>query len=463
MAVTAGDAAALVVPNGRGAVAPGPRYRTPFGLVSDIRRDPLGYTVGLFRRYGDVVCLPMGPFTSYMVFHPDALKHVLQEHNQNYVKGVVIAKVKILIGEGLFTSEGDFWRRQRRLAQPAFHRQRIANFARLMQDCTAAMLDGWAPRAGRQVPFDVAAEMSRLTLQIVGKALFSMDLAGEAGAVGRALMTALEYLGRRAMSFVPWPAFLPTPGNVRFLRARHALDRVVYRIIETRRRTGEDAGDFLGMMLAARDEGTGEGMSDRQLRDEVMTFLLAGHETTAVALTWACYLLEQHPEVEARLRAEVAAAIGDRAPTLDDLPALRYARMVLEETMRLYPPVWGISRQAIGDDTIGGYHIRANAPVSMSPFVTHRHPEFWDDPERFDPERFTPERVAARHRFAYLPFSGGPRLCIGNEFALMEGTIVLAMLVQRYRLARASEGPVGYEATLTLRPKGGMPMTLASA
>jgi cytochrome P450 len=325
------------------------------------------------------------------------------------------------------------------------------------------MLDAWAPRAGTGVPFDVAAEMSRLTLRVVGKTLFSMDLTGDAAEVGRGLVVALGFLGRRAMGFLPPPVWVPTPASVRFLRARRALDRVVYHIIQTRRRTGEDAGDFLGMLLAARDADTGEGMSDQQLRDEVMTFVLAGHETTAVALAWTWYLLARHPDADARLRAEVAAVLGGRAPTVEDLPALRYTRMVLEETMRLYPPVWGLGRQAIAADSIGGYPIRAGAPVSMSPYVTHRHPAVWDDPERFDPERFTPERVAARPRFAYLPFSGGPRLCIGNEFALMEATLVLALVAQRYRLVLAPERRVVPQVTLTLRPRGGLPMTLERA
>src|SRR5262245_15073061 len=251
--------------NGRGTAAPGPRYRTPFGLVAEIRRDPLGYTMNALRGYGDVVRLDMGLFASYLVFHPDGVKHVLQDNNQNYVKGVIIAKTKVLIGEGLFTSEGAFWRRQRRLAQPAFHRQRIAGFAQTMHDSTAAMLDAWAPRSGTGVPFDVAAEMSRLTLQVVGKTLFSMDLAGVAADVGQALLVALEFLNHRATEFLSVPVFVPTPANLRFLRARRALDRVVYRIIEARRRTGEDVADLLGMLLAARDEETGEGMSDRQL------------------------------------------------------------------------------------------------------------------------------------------------------------------------------------------------------
>jgi len=241
------------------------------------------------------------------------------------------------------------------------------------------------------------------------------------------------------------------------------LDRVVYDIIETRRRPGQQQDDLLAMLLVARDEETGAGMTDRQLRDEVMTFLLAGHETTAVALTWTWYLLACHPAVAERLRAEIAAAIGSRTPTLEDLPQLRYARMVVEEAMRLYPPVWGFMRQAVGADEVGGFTIPKRSVVTISPYVTHRHPAVWEDPERFDPDRFTPERVRSRPRFAYLPFSGGPRLCIGNEFALMEAQLVVAMTVQRYRLQLVPGTTVELESRLTLRPRGGLPMVAHAA
>jgi cytochrome P450 len=449
--------------SGADAVPPGPRYLTPYGFSAAFRPDPLAYTLGLARRFGDVVRIRVGPFRSYMVFHPDDVKHVLQDNHQNYVKGLIIDRTKVLIGDGLFTSEGSFWRRQRRLAQPAFHRQRSAGFATAMTDATAAMLARWDAHAGSGVPFDVAAEMNRLTLRVVGQTLFSMDLDGAAADVGRALQVALAYVDRRALLVAPSPLIVPTPQNLRFRRARRVLDRVVYDIIETRRRDGSQTSDLLSMLLQARDEETGEGMSDRQLRDEVMTFLLAGHETTAAALAWTWYLLARHPAVEARLRAEVDTVVGDRTPTVEDLPALSYTRMVVEETMRLYPPVWGIGRQTIGEDTLGGYRVPAKVVVSISPYVTHRHPACWDDPERFDPERFTPERAAGRSRFAYLPFSGGPRLCIGSEFALMEAQLVIAMVVQRYRLALVPGRVVEPEVRLTLRPRGGLPATLEHA
>jgi cytochrome P450 len=442
---------------------PGPTYLTPFSAARAMRRDPLSFVTELARDYGDLSAVRMGPLRAYMFFHPDAVKHVLQEHHTNYVKGPIIGRVKVLIGEGLFTSEGTFWRRQRRLAQPAFHRERIAGFVETFVRCTADRLAPWEARVASGAPFDVAADMSALTLTIVGRALFDRDLSGEAAAAGQALAVALECAAERSLTYVPFPLVVPTRRNREFVRARRVLDRLVYEIIDVRRRCGDARGDLLGMLMAARDDETGERMTTRQLRDEVMTFLLAGHETTAVALTWTWYLLSQHPEIAARVHAEVTQVLGQRAPTLADLPALPLARMVVEEAMRLYPPVWGIGRQALGADTIAGRPVPKGAIISLSPWVTHRHPAFWDEPDRFDPERFTSERVRARHKFAYFPFSGGPRLCIGETFALVEAQIVVAMVMQRYRLDVVPGTVVAPEPHLTLRPRGGLPVTVRRA
>jgi cytochrome P450 len=441
----------------------GPRYWTPFGMTAAFRPDPIGYYTMAFRTFGDVVGFHIGPFRSLLVAHPEHIKRVLQENNHNYEKGVVIAKLKVLIGEGLFTSEGDFWRRQRKLAQPAFHRQRLGGFVATMADATRAMLDRWEARERSGAVFDVATEMSRLTLGIVGRTLFSRNLDDDADEVGHTLTETLALMNDRTMRFMPSPLWWPTAANRRLRRTIGVLDRVVYDIIEARRRTDEPHEDLLDMLLRARDEETGDGMTNRQLRDEVMTFVLAGHETTAVALAWTWYLLDRHPAVAERLRAEVTAALGGRTPTIDDLPRLQYARMVVEEAMRLYPPVWGFFRQALAPDTLGEHAVPKGALVLISPYVTHRHPRVWEDPERFDPERFTPERVRERPRFAYLPFSGGPRLCIGNEFALMEAQLAVAMTVQRYRLRLVPGTRVEPESRVTLRPRGGLPMTIEGA
>jgi cytochrome P450 len=423
-----------------------------------MRRDPLAFVSALARDYGDVVCLGMGPVRAYFLYHPDGVKHLLQDNNQNYVKGELIGRVKVLIGEGLFTSEGDFWRRQRRLAQPAFHRERLVGFAATMVRRTGERLAHWETAAQHGEPIDVATEMNALALTIVGETLFGRDLSGEAAAAGLALRVALETTAHRAMSYVAPPVWVPTPRYRAFRRAVRTLDALVYELIDTRRRAGESGADLLGMMMAARDEETGQGMSRRQLRDEVMTFLLAGHETTAAALAWTWYLLARHPEIAEEARAEVLAVLGDRLPTVEALPQIPLSRMVVEEAMRLYPPVWGIGRQAIGADRIGGYDIPAGAIVNVSPWVTHRHPACWEDPERFDPERFRPGAQRTRPRFAYFPFSGGPRLCIGEAFALMEAQIIVAMTLQRYRLTLVDTRPAEPEPTLTIRPRGGLAM-----
>jgi cytochrome P450 len=333
-----------------------------------------------------------------------------------------------------------------------------------MTAATASLLDRWEERAASGRVFDVAADMSRLTLDIVGRTLFSRPLDDAADEVGRALLEVLELMNERTLRFLPSPLWWPTRFNRRLARLIRTLDRIVFDIIESRRRAEEEeTGDLLDMLLRARDEESGETMTDRQLRDEVMTFVLAGHETTAVALTWTWYLLDRHPDVLARLRAEVATVLGGRTPALEDVPRLSYTRMVVEEAMRLYPPVWGFMRQSVGPDRIGGYDIPKGTVIAICPYIIHRHPDFWPDPERFDPERFTPERVRERPRFAYLPFSGGPRLCIGNEFALMEAQLVVAMTVQRYRLALVPGARVEPESRVTLRPRAGLPMSVAPA
>ena len=438
--------------------APGKRYPTPFHFFFEGRRDPLGMLQGARRDYGDVVRLDAWPLLVHLLYHPDHIKHVLQDNNRNYWKGGLIARVKPLIGEGLFTSEGDFWRRQRRLAQPAFHRQRIENLAAMMSAAGARMLDDWDQAAVSGTPIDLMAHTSRVTLRIVGQALFGIDLIGDADRVGRAMLSALQFVSDEALSLFPSLLLLPTPRNLRFRRARAELDRVVLDIIESRRRRGAAGDDLLAMLMEARDADTGEGMSVRQLRDETMTFVLAGHETTAVTIAWACLLLAENPEVGNAVRREAAAVLGGRVPQLRDLPHLALTRRVIDETLRLYPPVPVIARETYAADTIDGYEVPARSCVMMSPYVTHRHPALWDDPDRFDPDRFTAERTAARPRFAYFPFSGGPRLCIGHEFALMEAQILLAMTAQRYRVEVAPGHTVQSEIRVTLRPRQPMLM-----
>src|SRR5262245_18759533 len=432
---------------------PGKRYPTPFHFFYAARRDLLAFLRWAAREYGDVVRFDAWPIVVHVLHHPDHIKYVLQDNNRNYWKGGLVGRAKPLIGEGLFTSEGDFWRRQRRLAQPAFHRQRIQGFATPMSAAGARMLEGWETAAATGTPSDLMEQMSRVTLRVVGQALFGVDLIGDAADVGRAMMSAVQFVSEEVFSLFPSLLIVPTPRNLRFRSARAALDRVVLGIIERRRHGGSGGDDLLAMLMEARDEGTGDGMSDRQLRDEIMTLMLAGYDSTSVTLAWAGLRLAQHPEVGDRVRGEVASVLGGKAPALADLPHLELTRRVIDETLRLYPPVLVISRETYAADAIDGYPIPAKSIVMLSAYVTHRHPAFWRDPDRFDPDRFTAEHVAARPRFAYFPFGGGPRLCIGNEFALMEAQILLAMIMQRYRLEVAPGHTVAHEVRVSVRPR----------
>jgi len=397
-----------------------------------------------------------------VLYHPDHVKRVLQENHRNYDKNFPNMKAaRELFGNGLFTSDGESWLRQRRLMQPSFHHKRLTGFGRLMSEATATMLERWQRTAPGDTPLDISVEMTRLTLRIAGLSLFSLDLSNEADMLGRTFTTLGPLISKYANLPLP-PLWVPTPRNRRLLTGLNTLNTVVYAIIEERRKqpVATNTGDLLGMLLSAQDEETSEGMSDQQLRDEVLTLLLAGHETTAAALTWTWYLLSQHPEVECRLHTELDTVLGGRLPAVEQLDALPYTRMVIQEALRLYPPAFGFTRFAVTEDEIGGYPIPAKSVMFLSANCTHRHPVFWEEPEVFDPERFTPERSADRPRFAYFPFGGGPRQCIGNAFALMEAQLVLATVAQRYTLRLIPRHPVEPQVRLTMWPRYGLPMTL---
>ena len=448
---------ATIHPHGTGpAHPPGPRRRVPALNALTMGRDPLAFLTGLRDQYGDIARVPLGAETLYLFSHPDLVRDVLVTNHRNFHKGRGLERAKMLLGDGLLTSEGDFHLRQRRLAQPAFHRQRVAAYGATMATHAAARRDRW--REGLTI--DAHEEMMALTLAIVGKTLFDADVEHEAEEIGAALATTFESFNFGF--FLPFGALLerlPLPATLRFRKARARLDATIYRIIEERRRSGTDRGDLLSMLLLAHDtEGDGTGMTDLQLRDEAMTIFLAGHETTANALTWTWYLLSQHPAVEARLHAEIDAALGGRAPTADDLAALPYTRMVLAESMRLYPPAWIVGRRAMGPFEANGYAIPARSIVLACQYVMHRDPRWFPYPERFDPERFAPDRQSERPKFAYFPFGGGPRVCIGEQFAWMEGIILLATIAQRWRLRLVPGHPVALQPIITLRPKHGMRM-----
>lgn len=441
---------------------PGPQGRWLVGVLPEIARPETRFDVvrEYQRQYGDAIHVKLGFKNSYLLAHPDYVKHVLVDKRENYPKSATYDEIKAFLGNGLLTSEGDFWLRQRRMMQPHFHLKAIARLADQITELTGELLTDWTHRAAQGEEVESAHEMMRLTLRVVARTLLGVDASGAAEVVGRELPFVLEHTANRTLSLWAPPRWWPTPNNRRFQRALSALDAEVYGLIDRRRQEGGSHGALLDMLLAARDEETGTGMTDLQLRDEVMTIFLAGHETTANALTWTFYLLSQHPEAARRLEEEVDAVLGDRRPTFDDLPKLAYTGRVFEEAMRRFPPIPYIERVAVADDVIGGYHIPAGAEVGLNIGLVHHHPEFWDDPDTFDPDRFLPERVAERHRFAYLPFGGGGRVCIGNNFAMMEGKLVLAMIAQRFRLHLRPGHPVLREPTLTQRPKHGMPLKL---
>lgn len=429
-----------------------------FGSMRTFQRNPLATLMG-FAQHGDVIGYRVGWMMRYLLRNPDHIEQVLQKNYKNYSKGALDYKVLgWMVGNGLLTSDGAFWLRQRRLAQPAFHRRRIAALGTLMTNATEAMLERWREPIAQGRTFDVSQSMMELTLRIVSEALFGSDVSAHSRTIAQAFDVLNEQIVTRFRSLWLIPPVLPTPRDRAFRAALQTLNQAVYEIIAERRRHNEDRGDLLSMLMLTRDEETGETMNDRQLRDEVMTLMLAGHETTATTLTWTWYLLSEHPDVARRLREELAAVLGGRTPTMSDVPNLVYTRMVIEESLRLYPPAWVTVRKVDNDDIIGGYHIPAGSTVVVSAYVLHRNPTFWPDPERFDPERFTPERVAERPRFAYIPFSAGPRQCIGNTFALVEAQLILATIAQRYHLDVAPGHRVAPEPLITLRPKGGMPV-----
>lgn len=434
---------------------PGPRGYPVIGMLPQLRADPIRTFLDAADEYGDVVHLKAGPYHGYLLSDPADIKHVLQDNARNYHKSPLYERLKDGIGHGLLTSEDAFWLRQRRLAQPAFHRQRLVAMADTMVACAARALDAWEDRADRGEPLDLVGEMMSLTQAIIVRTMFSTDLGSAADIVNRTWPIINQRIGETFWS-TKLETKLPIPANRRFARALHELESVVYRIIAERRDSRRDEADLLSMFLSARDEETGEGMTDRQLRDEVMTMLLAGHETTSLLLSWTYYVLSQHPGAAQRIADEVDGVAGDAPPGFAHLERLTWTRMVLEEVLRLYPPAWGFSRLALHEDEIGGYRVPEGSIVFLIPFVLHRRPKLWTDPERFDPERFAPGRESGRHRFAYLPFGAGPRGCIGNQFAMVEAQLIVASIAQRYRVELAPGQAIRPDPLITLRPKPGI-------
>ena len=453
------------------ATAPGPKLSLLASLIyRPGGRNPLDFFTSLAQTYGDVSAYRMAGEQLFLVNEPRLIRDVLVTHNRNFTKSRGLERSKRLLGQGLLTSEGATHLRQRRLMQPAFHRDRIAGYADLMVGYADRMRRAWIDGAA----LDVSREMNRLTLSIVGKTLFDVDVEQQAAAVGEALTAVMESFWMMMLPFAETLERLPVPKLRRARMARARLDAIIYAMIADRRASGRDHGDLLSMLLAAQDdeehlEVGGQsgaaapnrgGMTDRQVRDEAMTIFLAGHETTANALTWTWYLLSTAPEAEATLHAEVDRVLHGRLPTMADLPSLSYVERVVTESMRLYPPAWIIGRRAIEQYQLGDYVVPPRSILVMSPYVMQRDRRFYADPERFNPDRWTPEFRAALPKFAYFPFGGGPRQCIGESFAWMELILLVATISQQWRLRLVPGHPVAPQPLITLRAKHGMRMTV---
>ena len=431
---------------------PGPRSRIPFRYLRTLQRDPIPFFTKLASDYGDASQFHVGPQQIFFFNHPDLIRELLVTQHRSFHKSRVLQRSKVIFGEGLLTSEEEVHRRQRRLVQPAFHRERIARYAEVMIERAARL--AW--RDGEVL--DVHHEMMRLTLSVVAKTLFDAEVDQEADEIGAALTSLVDLFPTLMNPIANLLRKRPLPQTMRFRRSLERLDKTVYAIIDKRRKSGEDRGDLLSMLLMAVDEeGDGGGMTDQQLRDEAMTLFLAGHETTANALAWTWYLLSLNPEAANAMHRELATVLGNRLPTPADYARLPYTEMVVAESMRMFPPAWAVSRLAIEDATIGEWLVPRGAVVVAAQAVTHRDARWFPDPSRFDPLRFTPEAKASRPKLSYFPFGAGPRICIGEGFAWMEAVLIVATIAQRWKLDLVSRD-VTPQASITLRPKGGIRM-----
>ena len=440
---------------------PGPKGAPFIGSWRELMRDQFGFLMEL-GRYGDIAACQICGRTIYLVNHPDYIREVLVDQRAQIVKHPQDLKRMRFLGTGLLTSEGDFHARQRRLMQPAFQYQQVKNYAGIMQDCTLRMMEEW--RAGEFR--DMAAEMMQVTLAIAGKTFFGVDVGSTQARRVSAALSILQAVAIRPRMLLPLPEWALPLSNLQMRRASQALEEVIMPIISERRasatNTGTtDTGDLLLTLLKAQDENSGIGMTDEEVRDEVVTLFLAGHETTANALTWTWYLLSQHPEAEARLHDELEKVVGGRVPTLDDLPHLAYTEMVVKESLRLYPPAWSLNpRQARRDLKLGEYTIPKNSMILVMPYVIHHNPRFFPEPERFDPERFNAENEKQIPKYAYLPFGAGPRVCMGQTFAMIEARLILATVAQRFQLSRESNQEITLSPQITLSAKHGMRMQI---
>ncbi|OLE39280.1 MAG: hypothetical protein AUG00_02800 [Candidatus Rokubacteria bacterium 13_1_20CM_2_70_7] len=434
---------------------PGPSGLKLYLSLSRAPRGWLGFLAGLAKDYGDIVFFRVFHVSACFINRPEYIESVLVSDFRHYFKSKDYVPLKAVMGQGLVTSEGEFWRRQGQLVQPAFHRGRIGAYGRIMVDYAEKMIATWRDGETR----DAHHDMMRLTLDIVAKTLFDADVTSEAGDIGEAIEKAMNRFANIGWISMFLPRSMEEPGRLLFRGTIRRLDDIIYRIIRTRRESGPDPGDLLSMLLQAQAEDGGR-MTDRQVRDEVMTLFLAGHETIANALAWTWYLLSLHPEVEDRLHSELREVLAGRSPRWEDVPRLQYTQMIVKESLRLFPPVWGIGRETLREIQLGDYRLPAGTNVFISQWVTQRDPRFFDRPHDFLPERWNDEFEKRLPKFAYFPFGGGPRVCIGASFASMEAALLLATIAQRFRLTLAAGHPVHPYASAALRPKHGIRVTL---
>ncbi|MFC4041412.1 cytochrome P450 [Dactylosporangium siamense] len=439
---------------------PGPPRTAALRMLMVMSRDRIGMMTSAVDRYGDASRLPVGPKELYFFNHPDAAKHVLADNAANYHKGIGLVHAKKALGDGLLTSEGELWRKQRKVIQPAFQSRRIAEQADVIAAEAGALSERLRAHAG-DGPLDVPQEMTGLTLGVLGRTLLDADL-GTFRGIGSDFAAVQDQAMFELESLSAVPTWVPLPRQLRFRRARRHLQGIVDRLVADRTSdpAAADRVDVLSRLIESAGRESDPRVGRERLRDELVTLLLAGHETTASTLSWTLYLIDRHPEVRERLRAEAREVLGDRLPVYEDLTRLRYTSMVLEEVMRLYPPVWLLPRKALADDVVGGYHVPAGADLLVCPFTLHRHPRFWEDPERFDPERFNPDVSSGRPRYAYIPFGAGPRFCVGNHLGMMEAAFVIAVLARDLELTKLPSHEVVPEPMLSLRIRGGLPMTV---
>lgn len=443
----------------RGKRIPGPRGNPVLGSIRDIQRDNIQAFMDAWREYGDIVHF-RGPLKINLLVHPDYVQRVLRDNYKNYPRPKFVAdKLKSIVGEGLVAAEGDVWQRARKMAQPAFDPEIVNSFDPAFVKNTARLLDEWDGRAARGEVIDAKSEMMHLTLANLANTTFHADLGAEIPNIEPKVAFTLQHTHKRLTSPID-PQRLPLPSSKKFEATLASLNEIIYRLIRERRAATDDAKDLVTTLIAQRDEATGGALTDEQLRDEIIGFFIAGHETVSSCMSWTWYLLSLNPECWRRMRDEVDQVLGGRDPTVEDISKLTYTQNVLLESMRMYPPIFVLMRYALEDDLMGEYHVPAGSNVVLCAYVTHRHPDFWDNPEGFDPDRFLPERAAGIHRMAYFPFSGGPRKCIGNTMAMLQMPIILAMATQRFRLNLVPGQKVIPEPAISLRPQDPLLMTI---